>query len=321
MAGKGTRDNSEGLNIGVRSFLIAIGIIFILMVATYVLTLVVPGGEYARIPDASGNMIIDAETGFHYTEGGIPLWKWILSPFLVLGAEGSGTIIAILIFLLVIGGVFNSLTACGMMNYMLGKIVDRFGSVKYRLMTVLVLFFMTLGSLVGSFEEVIPMTPIVVALSVALGWDAVTGVALQSGATIECDLLIVAVGVRANTSLARSAGICVQRGILTDSETMRTSDENIYAAGDCTLSTDMLDGEKKVLALYPNAVYAGTVAGSQMAGGNLRLAGVYAVNAIDFYGLRICTSGLINATGKAYSRRVQKSEKKYYVFKKYNLKK
>ena len=183
MADKGRRDNSDGINIGVRSFLIAIGIIFILMVATYVLTLVVPGGEYARVQDASGNMIIDTETGFHYTEGGIPFWKWILSPFLVLGAEGSGTIIAVLIFLLVIGGVFNSLTACGMMNYMLGKIVDRFGSVKYRLMTILVFFFMALGSLVGSFEEVIPMAPIVVALSTALGWDAVTGVAISLLAT------------------------------------------------------------------------------------------------------------------------------------------
>ena len=183
MAGKGKRDNSDGINIGARSFLIAIGIIFVLMVATYILTLVVPGGEYARIPDASGNMVIDTETGFHYTEGGIPLWKWILSPFLVLGAEGSGTIIAVLIFLLVIGGVFNSLTACGMMNYMLGKIVDRFGDVKYRLMTVLVFFFMALGSLVGSFEEVIPMAPIVVALSMALGWDAVTGVAMSLLAT------------------------------------------------------------------------------------------------------------------------------------------
>ena len=183
MAGNGRRDNSDGINIGVRSFLIAIGIIFVLMVATYVLTLVVPGGEYARVQDASGNMVIDTETGFHYTEGGIPLWKWILSPFLVLGAEGSGTIIAVLIFLLVIGGVFNSLTACGMMNYMLGKIVDRFGSVKYRLMTILVFFFMALGSLVGSFEEVIPMAPIVVALSVALGWDAVTGVAISLLAT------------------------------------------------------------------------------------------------------------------------------------------
>ena len=182
MAGKGRRDNSNGINIGVRSFLIAIGIIFFLMAATYVLTLVVPGGEYARVQDASGNMVIDTETGFHYTEGGIPFWKWLLSPFLVLGAEGSGTIIAVLIFLLVIGGVFNSLTACGMMNYMLGKIVDRFGSVKYRLMAVLVFFFMALGSLVGSFEEVIPMAPIVVALSMVLGWDDVTaGLPMFSG--------------------------------------------------------------------------------------------------------------------------------------------
>ena len=183
MADKGRRDNSDGINIGVRSFLIAIGIIFVLMVATYVLTLAVPGGEYARVQDASGNMVIDTETGFRYTEGGIPLWKWILSPFLVLTAEGSGTIIAVLIFLLVIGGVFNSLTACGMMNYMLGKIVNRFGSVKYRLMTILVFFFMALGSLVGSFEEVIPMAPIVVALAIALGWDAVTGVAISLLAT------------------------------------------------------------------------------------------------------------------------------------------
>ena len=183
MAGKGKRDNSDGINIGARSFLIAIGIIFILMVATYVLTLVIPGGEYARIVDESGHTVIDTETGFHYVEGGIPFWKWLLSPFLVLGAEGSGTIIAVLIFLLVIGGVFNSLTACGMMNYMLGKIVDRFGSVKYKLMAVLIFFFMALGSLVGSFEEVIPMAPIVVALAVALGWDSVTGIGMSLLAT------------------------------------------------------------------------------------------------------------------------------------------
>ena len=183
MTGKGNRDNSDGLNIGVRSFLIAIGIIFILMVATYALTLVIPGGEYARIVDESGNTVIDTDAGFHYVEGGIPFWKWLLSPLLVLGAEGSGTLIAILLFLLVIGGVFNSLTACGMMNYMLGKIVDKFGGVRYRLMTILVFFFMALGSLVGSFEEVIPMAPIVVALAMALGWDSVTGIGMSLLAT------------------------------------------------------------------------------------------------------------------------------------------
>ena len=183
MADRDNKKQNQGINIGARSFLIAIGIIFLLMVATYVLTLVIPGGEYARITDASGNTVIDTEAGFRYVDGGIPLWKWILSPFLVLGAEGSGTIIAVLIFLLVIGGVFNALTAGGLMNYMLGKIVDRFGSVKYRLMAVLVFFFMAMGSLVGSFEEVIPMAPIVVALAIALGWDAVTGVAMSLLAT------------------------------------------------------------------------------------------------------------------------------------------
>ena len=42
-------------------------------------------------------------------DGGIPFWKWLLSPFLALGAAGGGTLIAVIIFLLVIGGVFNSL--------------------------------------------------------------------------------------------------------------------------------------------------------------------------------------------------------------------
>ena len=173
------KNEAQGINIGAKSFIMAIGIIFLLMVFTYVLTLVIPGGEYARITDEAGHSMIDTEGGFHYVEGGIPFWKWLLSPFLVLGAEGSGTIIAVLIFLLVIGGVFNALAAGGMMNYMLGRIVDRFGGVRYRLMAVLIFFFMAMGSLVGSFEEVIPMAPIVVALAAALGWDSVTGVAMS----------------------------------------------------------------------------------------------------------------------------------------------
>ncbi len=171
--------STDGISIGVRSFVIAIAIIFALMVATYVLTLVIPGGEYAQTVDAAGNTVIDTAAGFRYVEGGLPFWKWLLSPVLVLGAEGSGTLIAVLIFLVVIGGVFNSLACGGLMNYMLGKIVHRFGSVRYKLMAVLLFFFMTMGSLVGSFEEVIPMAPIVVALAVALGWDTVTGVAMS----------------------------------------------------------------------------------------------------------------------------------------------
>ncbi len=134
--------------------------------------------------------------------------------------------------------------------------------------------------------------------------NQITSVILKNGKELKCDMLILAVGVRPETALAENSGLEVNRGIITDPATMQTSDKDIYAAGDCTVSVDMLDGNKKIIALYPNAVYQGTAAGSQMAGGDMVLGGVYSVNAIDFYGLRICTCGLINAEGEQYSDKV-----------------
>lgn len=169
----------RGLNISTRSFLSAIAVILVLMIVTYGLTFVVPGGAYQRIPDENGNLIIDTTSEFTNIEGGISFGKWLLSPILVLTAEGSGTLIAVMAFLVVIGGVFTALDDCGLMNYMLHRIVGKFGSKKYGLMAVIVLFFMAMGSLIGSFEEVVPLVPIVVALSVRLGWDSITGLGMS----------------------------------------------------------------------------------------------------------------------------------------------
>lgn len=173
------KQKREGLNIGVKSFVTAIVVILVLMVLTYGLTFFIPGGAYARVPDADGNLIIDAQAGFSYVEGGLPLWKWLLSPVLVLGAEGGGMILAILVFLLVIGGVFNSLEVRGLMKYMLSLLVHRFAQARYKLMAVVVLFFMAMGSLIGSFEECVPLVPIVASLAVGLGWDTMTGMGMS----------------------------------------------------------------------------------------------------------------------------------------------
>ncbi len=175
---KQKREN-KGLNISARSFITALLILFALMLLTYILTLVLPGGEYKRIADSAGNMVIDTQAGYTPVEGGLPFYKWLLSPFLVLTAEGSGTIIAVIVFLLVIGGIFNSLDRCGLMLYMLKRVVRRFGHARYMLMAVVVLFFMAMGSFIGSFEEVIPLVPIVVSLAVGLGWDALIGVGMS----------------------------------------------------------------------------------------------------------------------------------------------
>ena len=143
-----------GINISVKSFITAIVVIFALMMLTYGLTFVIPGG-------------------------GIPFWKWALSPILVLGAEGNVSLIAVIVFLLVIGGVFNCLDKCGLMQYMLDTITDKFGKEKYKLLAFITLFFMTMGSMIGSFEEAVPMVPIVVALAIRLGWDPLVGLGMS----------------------------------------------------------------------------------------------------------------------------------------------
>lgn len=194
--------NEKGLNLSVKSFLTAILVIFVLMIASYFLTLTIPGGTYARITDATGNLIIDTAGGFSYIQGGIPFWKWICSPVLVLAAPGNGTLIAVIIFLLVIGGVFNSLDRCGLMKYMLDTISHRFGRVRYRLMDIIILFFMAMGSMIGSFEECVPLVPIVVALSVKLGWDKLTGVGMS--------LLAVGCGFAAGICNPFSVGVAQQ---------------------------------------------------------------------------------------------------------------
>ena len=148
------KKQDKGLGFSAKSFLTAIAVIFVLMVLTYVLTFMIPGGY-------------------------IPFGKWILSPILVLGAEGNVSLIAVLAFLLIIGGVFNNLNKCGLTKYMLDQITYRFGRNRYALLVVITLFFMAMGAFIGSFEECVPLVPIVVALAIRLGWDALVGLGMS----------------------------------------------------------------------------------------------------------------------------------------------
>ena len=94
----------------------------------------------------------------------------------------------------------------------------------------------------------------------AHGDEKITAVTLNSGKTLPCDLLVLAVGVRPNTALAESADAEVARGITVNRETMETTVPDIFAAGDCVRSFDILDGQEKIIALWPNAVREGKTA-------------------------------------------------------------
>ncbi|MBQ7891163.1 MAG: YfcC family protein [Erysipelotrichaceae bacterium] len=166
-------------NISTVSFIRALIVIFTLMAFTYGLTFVIPSGEYVRSVDALGNLVIDPSLSFTFVDGHISFFNWLLSPLLVLFSEGSFSIIAVILFLLIIGGIFNCLDVCGLMRYMLDSITIKFQNKRYLLLAMITLFFMALGSLVGSFEECVPLVPIVVMIAIRFGWDKITGLGMS----------------------------------------------------------------------------------------------------------------------------------------------
>ncbi|HPV41133.1 MAG TPA: FAD-dependent oxidoreductase [Spirochaetota bacterium] len=96
-----------------------------------------------------------------------------------------------------------------------------------------------------------------------------TGVKLQNGIELPCELAVVAIGVTPNTKLAREAGLEIgATGGIVVNDSMQTSDPDIYAAGDCVESVNLITG-KKVHAPYGDlANLQGRVAGENAAMGN-----------------------------------------------------
>ncbi|MEY3807134.1 MAG: hypothetical protein RI893_110 [Pseudomonadota bacterium] len=60
----------------------------------------------------------------------------------------------------------------------------------------------------------------------------ITGVCFDDGSQLDCDLFIMAIGVRPNMALAQQAGIYCERGIVVN-DTLQSYDPSIYAVGEC----------------------------------------------------------------------------------------
>jgi 3-phenylpropionate/trans-cinnamate dioxygenase ferredoxin reductase component len=94
---------------------------------------------------------------------------------------------------------------------------------------------------------------------------AVTGVILSDGSRIDADMVLVGVGITPNTQLAAQAGLDVDNGILVD-EHLRTSDPNIFAAGDVANAYNPRLGRHIRVEHWANARRQGATAGKAMLG-------------------------------------------------------
>lgn len=96
-----------------------------------------------------------------------------------------------------------------------------------------------------------------------------TGIKLQNGAELPCELAVVAIGVIPNTRLAKEAGLKIgEIGGIEVNEYMQTSDPDIYAVGDCVESYNIITGRKVHAPFGDLANLQGRVAGENAASDN-----------------------------------------------------
>jgi len=108
----------------------------------------------------------------------------------------------------------------------------------------------------------------------------------------KCDGVIAALGVTPNTSFLRDGKIHrgASGGIITDKR-MRTSAEDIYAAGDCAETVDITSGKSYVMALWPPAVEQGKVAALNMMGLETTYPGTLPGNVVEVFNTTFVSIG------------------------------
>lgn len=106
-------------------------------------------------------------------------------------------------------------------------------------------------------------------LSFAPGTAGGLDVMLSDGRTIGCDAAVVGIGLVPNDELARASGLACEGGVLVDAQ-CRTSDPDIFAAGDVAVASNSWAGRRLRLESWQNAQEQGIAAAKSALGRDIR---------------------------------------------------
>jgi len=122
------------------------------------------------------------------------------------------------------------------------------------------------------------------------GEERVTGLKFKDGSSLDCDLLVMAVGIRPNMALAQDCGLFCNRGIVVNDYMQTVTDASVYSVGECAEHRGIAYGlvaplfeQAKVLAYQITGQglksYEGSVVSTK-----LKISGVDVFSAGDFMG-------------------------------------
>jgi NAD(P)H-nitrite reductase large subunit len=123
--------------------------------------------------------------------------------------------------------------------------------------------------------------------------NIVGGVILSDGTKIQCDLVVIAIGVIPRTELVNETPLKVNRGIIVD-KYMETNIPDVFACGDVAEAHDFLINQNRLLPLWPLAHLGGSIAGYNMAGKKAEYEGGTVMSSLKYFNLPIIAVGDVN---------------------------
>ncbi|MDQ6610825.1 MAG: YfcC family protein [Gemmatimonadota bacterium] len=143
-------------------------------------TWVLPAGEFNRQKnEATGRQVVMA--GTYHRVPASPVGPWAAAVSIPRGfIEAADVIIVVLLA----GGAFVMLEQLGVLHRTVGAMAAKLGSRGLWAIPLVSLFFYCMGGLENMQEEIIPLIPVLLVLSRAIGADALTAVAISAGAAM-----------------------------------------------------------------------------------------------------------------------------------------
>jgi nitrite reductase (NADH) large subunit len=144
-----------------------------------------------------------------------------------------------------------------------------------------------------------------------LGEDKVTGLVFKDGEKLECDMVIVAAGIKPNSEVGVRAGLTVERAIVVDDHMRSVDNPNVYVVGECAQHRGRVYG--LVAPLWEQAkVFADHVTGKNP---TAAYHGSKLATKLKVMGIELASMG-INEPSEERDEVIQYSEPKKGVYKK-----
>ncbi|MGP9807759.1 YfcC family protein [Halomonas sp. AOP12-C2-37] len=151
-------------------------LIFLILVATYLLTFIIPAGEFERVTQNGRTMVVPGSFTYLENVANIPLFN-----IFVAIPEGLVSASRYLFIVFIAGGLFHILQKTGALENAIGVAVNRVGVERRNIIIVVGTFIYGFFGVAVGFENNIALVPIAILIASAIGCSSLVGVAMAVG--------------------------------------------------------------------------------------------------------------------------------------------